>query len=323
MGSTSGEEYSGRSLNTSIDSSNSSDSDDDSPSFVPNEFPPNKRPKSRAEEDVLLSKKSKLDYNSYSDKSMRMMKNMGYDHNKGLGIKGQGRIEPVAASDHKGRRGLGLKLEGFDAAAGRFDPANETVTLKEFVEWLPNNANDLDEISRDVLDSWLKIGHRQLTIDNEDTFCDPAVLHDILNSKSIFDQIDRDELRRARARCNPFETIRGSIFLNRAAVKMANMDAILDFMFTEPKDQHGRLLVKDLLYFADVCAGPGGFSEYILWRKRWEAKGFGFTLRNENDFKLDEFLAGNSETFDAYYGIKGDGDIFNPENIDSLQVRKI
>ena len=35
----------------------------------------------------------------------------------------------------------------------------------------------------------------------------------------------------------------------------------------------------DLLYFADICAGPGGFSEYVLWRKGWQAKGFGFTLR--------------------------------------------
>ena len=35
----------------------------------------------------------------------------------------------------------------------------------------------------------------------------------------------------------------------------------------------------DLLYFADLCAGPGGFSEYVLWRKGWQAKGFGFTLK--------------------------------------------
>ena len=35
----------------------------------------------------------------------------------------------------------------------------------------------------------------------------------------------------------------------------------------------------DLLYFGDICAGPGGFSEYVLWRKGWQAKGFGFTLR--------------------------------------------
>ena len=33
------------------------------------------------------------------------------------------------------------------------------------------------------------------------------------------------------------------------------------------------------MYFADVCAGPGGFSEYVLWKKKWLAKGFGFTLK--------------------------------------------
>ena len=47
-----------------------------------------------------------------------------------------------------------------------------------------------------------------------------------------------------------------------------------------------------LLYFADVCAGPGGFSEYVLWRKQWRSKGFGFTLRGGNDFKLEDFFAG-------------------------------
>ena len=56
-----------------------------------------------------------------------------------------------------------------------------------------------------------------------------------------------------------------------------------------------------LLYFADVCAGPGGFSEYILWRKKWRSKGFGFTLRGNNDFKLEDFFAGprklNTVTF--------------------------
>ena len=47
-----------------------------------------------------------------------------------------------------------------------------------------------------------------------------------------------------------------------------------------------------LLYFADVCAGPGGFSEYVLWRKRWRSKGFGFTLKGKSDFKLEDFYAG-------------------------------
>lgn len=65
-------------------------------------------------------------------------------------------------------------------------------------------------------------------------------------------------------------------------------------------------LVKDreaeLLYFADVCAGPGGFSEYVLWRKRWHAKGFGLTLKGPHDFKLEDFYSASSELFEPYYG---------------------
>lgn len=82
-------------------------------------------------------------------------------------------------------------------------------------------------------------------------------------------------MRNARTRSNPYETIGSVIFLNRAAVKMANMDAVFDFMFTNPKKQDGSPVLdkRDLLYFADVCAGPGGFSEYVLFRKGWKAKG--------------------------------------------------
>lgn len=58
----------------------------------------------------------------------------------------------------------------------------------------------------------------------------------------------------------------------------------------------------ELLYFADVCAGPGGFSEYVLFRKKWKAKGFGFTLKGDNDFKLDDFYAGPCESFEPFYG---------------------
>ena len=90
-----------------------------------------------------------------------------------------------------------------------------------------------------------------------------------------------DEFLRARTRSNPHETIRGGIFQNRAAMKMAELDGTFDFMFTEPKDETGSSIVSpnDLLFFADICAGPGGFSEYVLWRKKWHSKGFGMTLK--------------------------------------------
>lgn len=258
---------------------------------------------------------------NYSSKSMKMMKNMGYKSNQGLGKSGQGRLQPVEASQHKGRRGLGLKLDGLELAAIKWDPETEEIVLKETVKWLINDSDDLAELTRDDLDSWIKIGDKKLTIDDEDKFCNPEMLAEVLRSKSIFDNLGAEDMRRARTKCNPFETIRGNIFLNRAAVKMANMDAMFDGMFTNPIDENGDPIVKEdnLLYFADVCAGPGGFSEYILWRKKWHAKGFGFTLKAENDFKLQDFFAGHPETFDPFYGIHEDGNVFDPENIKSLE----
>lgn len=56
--------------------------------------------------------------------------------------------------------------------------------------------------------------------------------------QNVFDKLDPEEMRKARTRSNPFETIRGGFFLNRAAMKMANMDRVFDFMFTKPKDEH-------------------------------------------------------------------------------------
>ena len=58
----------------------------------------------------------------------------------------------------------------------------------------------------------------------------------------------------------------------------------------------------DLLYFADICAGPGGFSEYVLWRRKHRTKGFGFTIKGPNDFKLEEFFAASPEYFEPHYG---------------------
>lgn len=51
-------------------------------------------------------------------------------------------------------------------------------------------------------------------------------------------------MRKARTHSNPFEIIKGVFFQNRAAMKMAEIDAIFDFMFTSPKDRSGASLVK-------------------------------------------------------------------------------
>uniref|UniRef100_A0A1E1WUV2 Cap-specific mRNA (nucleoside-2'-O-)-methyltransferase 1 n=1 Tax=Pectinophora gossypiella TaxID=13191 RepID=A0A1E1WUV2_PECGO len=211
----------------------------------------------------------------YSEKSKRIMSNMGFKLGKGLGKYEHGRIEPVEASTQKGRRGLGLKPSTVGEVPRDFtwSPDESKPEAKEEVLWMPPPPDDT--LSGDQLDEWLVRGPKKLTIDDETEFVDPQILKGVLESKTIFDTLDDEDLRHARFRSNPYETIASVIFLNRAAVKMANIDAVFDFMFTKPKKQNGESGIdkKEILYFADVCAGPGGFSEYVLYRKGWRSKG--------------------------------------------------
>lgn len=248
----------------------------------------------------------------------KMMAKMGFQQGMGLGKFGQGRVDPVEMSKQKGRRGLGLSLKGFEASNVEWNFDEDVVSSNESVTWLLGHSEPTPSYEDMIL--WPIEENSKLTIDDETQFCSEEVLDDVLACKSVFDRLEGDEMQKARTRSNPYETIRGAIFLNRAAMKMANMDAVTDFMFTNPRDVDGNPLVtqRDLLYFADVCAGPGGFSEYMIWRKKCDVKGFGFTLRGSNDFKLENFYAASSEFFEPHYGINGidgDGDIYKPENL--------
>ena len=187
-----------------------------------------------------------------------------------------------------------------------------------------------------IKSSWIRVGPPKLTIDDEDKFCDRSIIAAMLESKNVFDHLTDKELHNARIRANPFETIKSAIFQNRAAVKMANLDKIFNWTLSQEDDQikrHEKCPVvsgvvpsnensrtSPMFYFADVCAGPGGFSEYLIWRKGYyNCHGFGFTLVGDCDFKLDKFLAGSSCYFDPYYGPKKDGNIYDPDNLEALE----
>ncbi|GFR69137.1 CAP-specific mRNA (nucleoside-2'-O-)-methyltransferase 1 [Elysia marginata] len=247
----------------------------------------------------------------------KMMAKMGHKEGEGLGKHGQGRKEIVEASTQRGRRGLGMVVAGLEPRNVDWDFGMEEIVIDEIVDWLPQYRGDIPVLEE--LLQWKVIGPKKRDIDDETNFCSEESLMMVLNGKNVFDQLEPEEMRRARTRSNPYETIRGAFFLNRAAMKMANMDAVLDFMFTNPKQLNGEPLVErgELFYFADICAGPGGFSEYVLWRTKGESKGFGLTLKGNNDFKVEDFFAGPPEMFEPHYGkggLDGDGDIFNVEN---------
>lgn len=190
--------------------------------------------------------------------------------------------------------------------------------IKENIEWIRCPKNNTGDLKLPILCSWVKIGLKKTSIASEIRFCEPNNLEKILMFKTMLDHINKNEFMWARSRCNKFEKIGRSIFQNRSAVKMANLDAILNFILTDPKNENCDSASNEILYFADVCAGPGGFSEYVLWRKKLQAKGFGFTLRNECDFNMD-VLPRNTDVFQTFYGANGDGNIFDPANIDSIE----
>lgn len=201
-------------------------------------------------------KKMKTEWSrSYSNKAMEMMKKMGYETDKGLGKQNQGRLEPIVAFQQDGRRGLGLKQSALSMAGNNWDVSNEEILIPERISWVSN----IDDFTHSLqnMQSFIKYGRCKRSLNDETNFVDPIILDGILNAKNVFDNLDEIELRRARSRSNPFETIRSSIFQNRAAVKMANIDSMLDFMFTNPKDKSEKSLIQenDLLYFADICAG--------------------------------------------------------------------
>uniref|UniRef100_A0A672MA78 Cap-specific mRNA (nucleoside-2'-O-)-methyltransferase 1 n=1 Tax=Sinocyclocheilus grahami TaxID=75366 RepID=A0A672MA78_SINGR len=311
------EEFPYDTLHSSHDSSQSeslSDVEDHKPSFS---RPSNSQ---NAEGNEASSK-----FSMYNRVSQKLMAKMGFREGEGLGKFGQGRKEIVEASTQRGRRGLGLTLKGFQGNLNIDWQDEPEPSAVESVTWFPESSPEIPDA--DELKDWMSVGQKKLKIDDETEFCSENLLHLLLRCKTVFDDLEGEEMRRARTRSNPYETIRGAFFLNRAAMKMANMDHVFDYMFTNPKDSQGvrpQMRDKDgeLLYFGDVCAGPGGFSEYVLWRRRWHAKGFGMTLKGANDFKLEDFYAAPSELFEAYYGeggIDGDGDITRPENITAFR----
>ncbi|KAE9416868.1 hypothetical protein Angca_006557, partial [Angiostrongylus cantonensis] len=268
----------------------------------------------------------------------RMVAKMGCEEGKGFGKLKQGVTGPVTLSSQRERVGLGhVTDKSADSDLTEiWDESKEEKTIEENVYWLPTCERGTRDRVVDNLErsEWIQIGEKKMKIDDETEFCDGKILQTMIKSKEKFNAISDRDLREARTRANPYETIGGAFFQNRSAMKVANLDKVFGFLLSGETEES--LLSKNplvserpnfncdreapLFYFADVCAGPGAFSEYMLWRKAfYNAKGFGFTLKGKDDFKFGRFTASSAYYLEPYYGKHDDGDAINPENIDSFE----
>ena len=61
----------------------------------------------------------------------------------------------------------------------------------------------------------------------------------------------------------------GLVLINRAAMKMANMDSAFDFMFTSPKDDKGVSFILNLVFGTSIIGaevdGGGGSSAVTVY----------------------------------------------------------
>lgn len=158
------------------------------------------------------------------------------------------------------------------------------------------------------------------------------------------------EFRYAREQTNPFEnlgtqnwiTTTGNTksFVCRSAMKLANIDAILDFILTSPpkecesNDKKESSNCSAEFKWVDLCGAPGGFSEYILRRtNKCNCKGYGMSLLGGNDdgnglqwnIKVLSNLSqlnGSQNTYCKQWkvcnGQDGTGDIYNWDNVIEL-----
>lgn len=133
-------------------------------------------------------------------------------------------------------------------------------------------------------------------------YCDPT-RYGIL--QKVKDAFDAEGFIQARDAMNPFEKIGRSIFINRAAIKLANIDAVhqvTNELFTFDHKSSEKEFT-----FCDVAAGPGGFTQYMQYRFPI-AKGYGMTLRHDKFNWSTNFI--DMKRFTAFYGPDNTGNLY-------------
>lgn len=139
-------------------------------------------------------------------------------------------------------------------------------------------------------------------------FITPSIRSALDKERKTYSKYDPKVWNFMRKQANPFEH-GTSIFANRAAVKLANIDAIYGLTpIINPKYDETRVpRYPSKFSFADIAGGPGSFSEYILHRVE-DSIGFGITLKDPKSNSL-LWYANIEEKINVVMGLDGTGDV--------------
>ncbi|MCP9263234.1 hypothetical protein DINM_006572 [Dirofilaria immitis] len=284
---------------------------------------------SEEEDDTFKEVPAKIPKRVFESKGAALLAKMGY---------GGGGLELIPFSSQRGREGLGQSTNQKIARDWNavWDFTDEEKLVEESVLWLSASDNIREKFTKELQDqdNWIIIGDRKETLDGECKYCDSNLMKKMLDAKSVFDQLDvRDLKKLVLVQIRMKQSV---LLSSRIAMKMANLDRIYDWLLTGEKPENieiknpitvdirnekyrvaiqGKNIdrLSTLFYFADICAGPGGFTEYVLWRKGY------YNARGKDDFKLKRFTAASSSYFEPYYGKHNDGDVTKPDNIISFE----
>lgn len=248
----------------------------------------------------------------------------------------EGRYSVECGQPKGGRENGGAKHDCYhDALAGYLLLPNGTVRsswLNEDYEWTHESIAHYSKIHYGAvpLKEQMKAIERQLS-QIKQRFRPTAELCAMACKAQLGAQTTASlEFEEARRMCNPLEELgegrQGGLnrmFMNRSAIKLANIDAVLDFRLTHCNGN---------FRFVDLCGAPGGFSEYLMRRSQasgvQSCVGYGMSLQGTNEhgrgveWKLQHLINNNDGTFTKYRtcnGSDGTGDIYKWKNVEALR----
>ncbi|ODN03599.1 Cap-specific mRNA (nucleoside-2'-O-)-methyltransferase 1 [Orchesella cincta] len=195
-------------------------------------------------------------------------------------------------------------------------------TDRRRVKYIPS-FRDQDMLTYDSLILGKKMGVVEPATYVDTTFCQREVLERLMEVKYEIRKVGGPAYQELQQRLNDYANP-PVIFQFNSAYLYANIDALTGFALTNPCARNGESIVgeNELLYAVDIHGGPGGFVEYMLTKKQWEAKVYGYTFKEEPyNYQLTATGHFPKESFEQWLGLdgkRGDGSIYKPNFVEQF-----